>query len=63
MPFGAHILGPLEDALGEGFEFHSQLNLRPGIRHEIIDKVRERAELRSRVSARGWPTMLDCSHR
>ena len=57
MPFGAHILGPLEDALSEGFEYHSQLNsflLRSGIRQETIDKVRERAELRNRVSAKGW---------
>jgi len=57
MPFGAHILGPLEDALSEGFDYHSQLNsffLRSGIRQEIIDKVRQRAELRRLASNRGW---------
>jgi len=57
MSFGAHILGPLEDALSEGFDFHSQLNsffLRSGIRQEIIDKVRQRAELRKLASNRGW---------
>lgn len=57
MPFGAHILGPLEDSLSEGFDYHSQLNsffLRSGIRQEIIDKVRQRAELRRLASNRGW---------
>lgn len=57
MPFGAHILGSLEDALSEGFAYHSQLNsffLRSGIRQEVIDKVRQRSELRRLASSRGW---------
>lgn len=47
MPFAAHILSHLEDALTECFEYHSQLDSfvrRVGLSQSRLDVVRQRAE-------------------
>ena len=57
MPFGAHIITLLEEALTEGFLYHSGLDLfiqRAGISSDSLKVARDRAEERNRQSVRNF---------
>ena len=55
MPFGAHIISLLEDALAEAFQYHDALDLfveRSGIPASRLSVARKRAEARGKQSTR-----------
>ena len=57
MPFGAHIISLLEEALAEGFQYHNGLDAflqRSGIPNARLRAARERAEERNKQSARNF---------
>lgn len=55
MPFGAHIVTLVEDALSECFKYHNQLDnflVRAGLTRESLAKCRDRAEMHNKRSGR-----------
>ena len=57
MPFEAHIISHLEDALAEAFQYHDAMNLfiqRSGISNVRLSAARKRAEDRSNQSMRSY---------
>jgi hypothetical protein len=57
MPFGAHIISQLEDALAEGFQYHGGLDAflqRSGIPEARLSAARQRADERNKQSTRNF---------